>query len=110
MTISRPTRAEASDVSNDILDGTDAVMLSGETAAGKYPVNAVNMMKRISLTTENSKLYSYSVEQKKETLTLTESIVKSAAEIARDLKAKYIQVFTLSGSLATLYRLHTTYG
>ncbi len=98
----RPTRAEASDVSNAILDGTDAVMLSGETAAGKYPVQAVSMMKRIGLTTENSNLYCYSIEREKETFSHTEAIVKSAAEIAEDLKAKAILVFTRSGKTALL--------
>lgn len=102
MTNPRPTRAEASDVSNAILDGTDAVMLSGETAAGKYPVHAVNMMKRIALTTENSKLYHYAIEREKETFSPTEAIVKSAAEMAKDLKAKAIMVFTLTGNTVLL--------
>lgn len=105
----RPTRAEASDVSNAILDGTDAVMLSGETAAGKYPVRAVNMMKRIALTTENSRLYQFAIDREKERFTPTEAIVKSAAEIAKDLKAKFIMVFSLSGNTALLmskYRPH----
>ena len=102
MTNPRPTRAEASDVSNAILDGTDAVMLSGETASGKYPVHAVNMMKRIALTTENSKLYYYAVEREKETFSPTEAIVKSAAELAKDLNAKAVMVFTLSGNTALL--------
>ncbi|MCP4150299.1 MAG: pyruvate kinase [bacterium] len=96
----RPTRAESSDVSNAILDGTDAVMLSGETAAGKYPVKAVNMMKRIALITENSKLYPHSIDWDKNSVSYTEAIVKSAAEIAEDLKAKYIMVFTHSGHTA----------
>ncbi len=98
----RPTRAEASDVSNAILDGTDAVMLSGETAAGQYPVKAVNVMKRIALITENSKLYNYCLERDKGKYSASESIVKSAAEIAGDLKAKYIMVYTISGRTALL--------
>ena len=98
----RPTRAEASDVSNAILDGTDAVMLSGETAAGKYPVQAVEMMKRIALTTENSNLYPYFIDRKKEHFSLTEAIVKNASELAEDLQAKVIMVYTHSGKTALL--------
>lgn len=98
----RPTRAEASDVSNAILDGTDAVMLSGETAAGKYPVESVEMMKRIALTTENSRLYNYAVEREKDFFSHTEAIVKSASEMADDLKAKAVLVFTRSGKTALL--------
>jgi pyruvate kinase len=98
----RPTRAEASDVSNAILDGTDAVMLSGETAIGKHPVKSVSMMKRIALATENSKLYHYSVNLEKEKIDNTEAIVKSATMIAQDLKAKAILVFTQSGNTALL--------
>jgi len=98
----RPTRAEASDVSNAILDGTDAVMLSGETAAGKYPVQAVEMMKRIALTTENSTLYPYFIDREKEHFSLIEAIVKNASELAEDLKAKAIMVYTHSGKTALL--------
>ncbi|MGD2085710.1 MAG: pyruvate kinase [Candidatus Aminicenantes bacterium] len=106
---SRPTRAEASDVSNAILDGSDAVMLSGETAVGRYPVKAVQMMRRIAQTTESSQLYQYSNEQKKEDFNHTEAIVRSAAEIAKDLKAKYIFVYSFSGDTAlrlSKYRPH----
>lgn len=105
----RPTRAEASDVSNAILDGSDAVMLSGETAVGRYPVKAVEMMRRIAQTTESSQLYHYSTEQKKEDFNHTEAIVRSAAEIAKDLKAKYIFVYSFSGNTAlrlSKYRPH----
>ena len=96
----RPTLAEASDVSNAILDGSDAVMLSGETAVGRYPVKAVQMMRRIAQTTESSQLYHYSKEQKKDDFNHTEAIVRSAAEIAKDLKAKYIFVYSFSGNTA----------
>ena len=105
----RPTRAEASDVSNAILDGSDAVMLSGETAVGRYPVKAVEMMRRIAQTTESSQLYHYSNEQKKDDFNHTEAIVRSAAEIAKDLKAKYIFVYSFSGDTAlrlSKYRPH----
>ncbi len=98
----RPTRAEASDVANALMDGSDAVMLSGETAAGKYPVKAVNMMKRIALTMENSLLYDYTVQRQKEQISHTEAIAESATKIASDLKAKCIMVYTLSGNTALL--------
>jgi pyruvate kinase len=104
-----PTRAEASDVSNAILDGSDAVMLSGETAVGRYPVKAVEMMRRIAQTTESSQLYHYSKEQKKDDFNHTEAIVRSAAKIAKDLKAKYIFVYSFSGNTAlrlSKYRPH----
>lgn len=96
----RPTRAEASDISNAILDGSDAVMLSGETAIGKYPVKAVSMMRRIALATENSSHYNFSFQQQKKKVGPTEAIVRSAVNIARDLKAKYILVFSFTGNTA----------
>jgi pyruvate kinase len=96
----RPTRAEASDVSNAILDGSDAVMLSGETAVGQYPVQSVRMMRRIAQATEGSKLYRYSLEQPKESFNHTEAIARSAVQIAKDLDAKCIFVFSVSGNTA----------
>ncbi|MCK5220740.1 MAG: pyruvate kinase [Candidatus Aminicenantes bacterium] len=84
----RPTRAEASDVSNAILDGSDCVMLSGETAVGKYPVKAVNIMERIAGTTEGSRLYPYAIEKDDYELQHTEAIAKGAAEMAFDMDVK----------------------
>ncbi|MEN8154775.1 MAG: pyruvate kinase [Acidobacteriota bacterium] len=98
----RPTRAEASDVSNAILGGSDAVMLSGETAVGEYPVNTVNMMRKIAVSTENSEFYNYALEKEDYTLDPTEAIVKGAAEMAFDLNVKSIMLFSFSGSTALL--------
>jgi len=97
----RPTRAETSDVANAILDGTDAVMLSGETAVGNYPGEAVEMMNRIALISENSQLYQYAIDREKH-FSPTEAIVKNAAEMAQDLKASCVLVFTQTGHTALL--------
>ena len=98
----RPTRAEASDVSNAILDGSDGVMLSGETAVGLYPVKAVNIMSRIALKTESSGLYSYALEKNNYKLDYTEAIAKGAAELAYDMGMKAIMIFSWSGNTAML--------
>jgi len=98
----RPTRAEASDVSNAILDGSDLIMLSGETSVGKHPVKSVTMMHQISLTTETSRLYPYHLDIPKTVISPTEAIVKGAAEISADLKARCILVYTQSGKTALL--------
>ena len=99
----RPTRAEASDVSNAILDGTDAIMLSGETASGKFPVKAVQTMRNIAEITENSTLYNYAISMPHSAkIGNTEAIVKSAAIMSEELDVKFILVFTYSGNTALL--------
>ncbi|MBI1922287.1 MAG: pyruvate kinase [Geobacter sp.] len=97
----RPTRAETSDVANAILDGTDAVMLSGETASGAFPVEAVNIMAKVAMDVE-------SVEQRRPPLrsghnhTVPEAVAEAACQAATTLRAKAIVVFTQAGSTATL--------
>lgn len=95
----RPTRAEVTDVANAIIDGTDCIMLSGETAAGKYPVQAVKVMKNIAITTENSFDFKQMAQDKNkfEKMNITNSISLSAKEMAENLKAKAIICATSSG-------------
>ena len=97
----RPTRAEAGDVANAILDGTDAVMLSGESANGKYPVEAVRTMATISAKTDEYGVpkifYTHDV-------TITEAISKGAVEAAENLGAKLIVCWTKTGRAAKMIR------
>src|SRR5487761_879070 len=100
----RPTRAEASDVANAIYDGTDAVMLSAESAAGKYPVEAVAMMNKIVCETEmqiraDAQRYPYHVNRG---LSIPETICESMAHSAEDLDVAAIAVFTETGNTARL--------
>jgi pyruvate kinase len=95
----RPTRAEATDVSNAILDGADAVMLSQETSVGKYPIEAVDMMGRIIEETEFSLPIQSRYQQRG---TFSEAVALAATDAARSVKARYIIAFTQSGSTARL--------
>jgi pyruvate kinase len=101
----RPTRAEASDVANAILDGTDAVMLSAETASGQFPVEAVRTMNRIAEWTEASYKSSH-LHQRRETYgylpTFAHSVCRAAISAADQLEAKTIVVFTESGATASI--------
>ncbi len=100
-----PTRAEASDVANAIFDGTDAVMLSGETASGRYPEKAVKMMSRIASEAEASPFMSYNINihNEKDTEDLvTHAVAQSAVNIVHELDADAIIVFSISGKTSKL--------
>ncbi|WP_182526391.1 pyruvate kinase [Nocardioides dongkuii] len=99
-----PTRAEASDVANAVLDGADAVMLSGETSVGEYPVHTVETMGRIVAATEEHALSGDTVARLRhiewDPHTRGGVIAKAAAEVAERVEAKYVVAFTQSGDSA----------
>jgi len=97
----RPTRAEASDVANAIFDGTDAVMLSAETAAGRYPVESVAMMARIIEEAEAS-IRDFPRTMPQEQLKVAETVAELVCHASRELHMKLIAVFTHSGFTARL--------
>jgi pyruvate kinase len=107
----RPTRAEVSDVANAVYDGTDAVMLSGESAVGKYPVQAVAMMARIVSEAEHHIKEDHLNEPmiRQSRLSIAETICEATAHAADDLDLRGIALFTESGTTARqLSKYHPT--
>lgn len=104
----RPTRAEANDVANAIFDGTDAIMLSGETAAGNFPVEAVETMARIAEKTESSINYSKMLTRQPDGVTtnITNAISFAACTTAAELNTACIVTITQSGFTAKMISKH----
>ena len=105
----RPTRAEASDVANAVFDGTDVVMLSGETASGEYPRETVAMMARIILEAEASMAQMPQAPRRRrenQTYSVAETICESIAHAAEELPMGAIAVFTESGNTARMLSKH----
>ncbi|MDO4541249.1 MAG: pyruvate kinase [Bacillota bacterium] len=98
----RPTRAEVSDIANAILDGTDAIMLSGESAAGKYPLEAVKTMAEIAAATESRIDTEKFRQQEMGSFTITRAIGTAAVQLAEDLQAEAIVIPTATGETARM--------
>jgi pyruvate kinase len=103
----RPTRAEASDVANAIFDGTDAVMLSGETASGKYPREAVAMMSRIITEAESHCEPDHRRRRDHaQKNTISEAVCDAVSHAAEDLDMRAIAIYTESGNTARILSKH----
>jgi len=100
----RPTRAEVTDVANAIFDGTDAIMLSEETAIGNYPLEAVQIMDKIAVEAERALNYKKILEERALSVkpTIPDAISHATCQIAQDLRAAAIVTFTFSGSTARM--------
>ncbi|MFH1452413.1 MAG: pyruvate kinase [Armatimonadota bacterium] len=96
----RPTRAEVTDIANAIFDGTDAVMLSGETASGQYPVEAVKVMARVAELNEKALKYEDIMHKSTQSENVTEAVSLATCEIAEEIHAHAIVTFTSSGRTA----------
>jgi pyruvate kinase len=103
-----PTRAEVSDIANAILDGTDAIMLSEETTLGEYPINAVEVMSRVSRHTENDLLHEQllSSQDRIDPKNVGESIAANAVKTAHKIDAKFIISLTNSGYSGRMLSRH----
>lgn len=93
-----PTRAEVTDIANAVLDGTDALMLSEETAVGKYPIKVIKTMAKVA--SEAEKIYIYKRYMDMPAKTLQDSLAKSACNLSREIKVRAIVPFTRSGASA----------
>jgi pyruvate kinase len=99
----RPTRAEATDIANAIFDGTDGIMLSGETAYGRHPIRAVEYMDRIARKTEKSSAFLRSIVHPTDRISeATEAVARAAVEIAGNIKVRAIVCFSSSGFTARM--------
>jgi pyruvate kinase len=105
---SSPTRAEVSDVANAIFDGTDAVMLSGETSVGKYPLGTVHVMSHVADVTEQYLVSNHEeiAEPRVKTALAAGSLARGALRIVQDLDCKLVVIWTQTGGTARVFSKH----